>query len=90
MGGHRRDQSDSHVPLRQCIEFQQCISNNSQDQIRLPTEISLNIVEPLPNGTVSSISSNDLPVHRNDCIFHRQRRVSDFLNWYSFIHLNET
>ncbi|CAG9539083.1 unnamed protein product [Cercopithifilaria johnstoni] len=78
MGGHRRDQSDSHVPLRQSIEFQQCISSNSQDQIRFPTEISLNIAEPVPNGTINSITSIDLPVYHNDSTVHRQPTVSDF------------
>ncbi|VDN83656.1 unnamed protein product [Brugia pahangi] len=75
MGGHRRDQSDSHVPLKQSAEFQQCISSNSQDQIRYLTETSLNIVEPVPNGTINSLSSTDLPIYRNDFIFHRQRRI---------------
>ncbi|KAM3727215.1 Phosphatidylinositol 4-phosphate 5-kinase type-1 gamma [Dirofilaria immitis] len=75
MGGHRRDQSDSQVPLRQCIEFQQCISSNSQDQIGFHTETSLNIVGPLPNGTINSISSSDLPIYRNDCIIYRQRKL---------------
>ncbi|VDN95062.1 unnamed protein product [Brugia pahangi] len=75
MGGHRRDQSDSHVPLKQSAEFQQCVSSNSQDQIRYLTETSLNIVEPVPNGTINSLSSTDLPIHRNDSIFHRQRRI---------------
>uniref|UniRef100_A0AAF5PM66 Sphingomyelin synthase-like domain-containing protein n=1 Tax=Wuchereria bancrofti TaxID=6293 RepID=A0AAF5PM66_WUCBA len=75
MGGHRRDQSDSHVPLKQSAEFQQCVSSNSQEQIRYLSETSLNIVEPVPNGTISSLSSTDLPIHRNDSIFHRQRRI---------------
>ncbi|EJW87185.1 hypothetical protein WUBG_01900 [Wuchereria bancrofti] len=90
MGGHRRDQSDSHVPLKQSAEFQQCVSSNSQEQIRYLSETSLNIVEPVPNGTISSLSSTDLPIHRNDSIFHRQRRVSDFLTCYLFVHLIET
>uniref|UniRef100_A0A8R1XXX7 PAP2_C domain-containing protein n=1 Tax=Onchocerca volvulus TaxID=6282 RepID=A0A8R1XXX7_ONCVO len=74
MGGHRRDQSDSQVPLRQCIEFQQCISS-SQDQIGFHTETSINIVGSVPNGTINSISSSDLPIYRNDCIIHRQQRI---------------
>lgn len=80
MGGHRRDQSDSHVPLKQSVEFQQSISSDSQDQILFPTEASLNIAEPLPNGSVIYMSSGDLPLHHKDCIFDRQRIISHFVS----------
>lgn len=83
MGGHRRDQSDSHVPLHQSVEFQQCITSNSQEHIQFPTETSLNITEPVRNGTVNSITSVDLPAYRPDFIVHRQRRVSDFLIFFT-------
>ncbi|VDK80924.1 unnamed protein product [Litomosoides sigmodontis] len=75
MGGHRRDQSDSHVPLHQSVEFQRCITSNSQEHIQFPTETSLNITEPVHNGTVNSITSVDLPVYRPDFIIHQQRRT---------------
>ncbi|VDN06960.1 unnamed protein product [Thelazia callipaeda] len=78
MGGHRREQSDSHVPLKQCADSQQSIPSNNQEQIQIRVETPLNLIETVPNGTLNSLYSSDIPVYRSDCIVHQQA-VSIFI-----------
>lgn len=95
MGGHRRDQSDSHVPLRQCVEFQHCMPSDSQEQIRIRVEAALSDVESVRNGTINSASS-DLPVYHSQWrVQHHHLRVGSFFRLfkspcYSFSCLNFT
>ncbi|VDN25152.1 unnamed protein product [Gongylonema pulchrum] len=83
MGGHHREQSDSHVPLRQCVEFHRCVPSDSRGQIRIPVEAgatSNDIELAIANGTINSTSS-DLPINHIDCFAgQRQRRVC--FDWF--------
>ncbi|VDD87521.1 unnamed protein product [Enterobius vermicularis] len=56
MVGHRRDQSDSNVPLRQCSEFHLCSSTGSSHDVNIQIQSTDAVV--MQNGMLGSSSVN--------------------------------
>uniref|UniRef100_A0A0N5ANI9 Uncharacterized protein n=1 Tax=Syphacia muris TaxID=451379 RepID=A0A0N5ANI9_9BILA len=68
MVGHRRDQSDSNIPLRQCSEFHLCPSaTGSQD-------LSLHIDQTAANVFQNGVLASNLLGHLNDVTSWNQRQ----------------
>uniref|UniRef100_A0A915BHB3 Sphingomyelin synthase-like domain-containing protein n=2 Tax=Parascaris TaxID=6254 RepID=A0A915BHB3_PARUN len=54
MGGHRRDQSDSHMPLKQCSDLHRCASTDSHE-LRVRVDSTHSVLEQrLSNGIIIS------------------------------------
>ncbi|MFH4981508.1 hypothetical protein AB6A40_008217 [Gnathostoma spinigerum] len=71
MGGHRRDQSDSHMPLRQSIGFHNSPTNSQELQVRVgPTG---SIADSLGDMTLSSGCSDPSDPAHNEPVIQVQR-----------------